>query len=116
MFVESHAMCITLNLIGSKDIANALNDSMYARTYISAISKLNRLWDKTNYSKSSEIITNTLKSSLSRPNVTRWNAVHSSVSEVLSKDHQQMDALMLKFDIPSFTTQDRHFLNEYIKV
>ena len=97
----------TLNLIGTKDIANAQKDNMYAKIYISAFSKLNRLWNKTSYSKSSEIILDTLNSSLGRPCVSRWNAIPSAVSEVLSKDPERMDALMVKLDIPSFTTQDR---------
>lgn len=106
----------TLNLIGTKDISYAQNDKLYAKVYISAFSKLNRLWNKTNYSKSSETIRDVLKSSLGRPCTTRWNAIPSSVSEVLSKDPDRMDTLMMKFDIPSFTQQDRQFLSEYIKV
>lgn len=106
----------TLNLIGTKDIAQAQSDKLYAKAYVSAFAKLNRLWNKTNYSKSSETIRDILNSSISRPCISRWNAIPTAVSEVLSKNPEQMDALMVKLDIPSFTTQDRQFLSEYIKV
>lgn len=106
----------TLNLIGTKDIAEAQKDKQYAKAYVSAFSKLNRLWNKTNYSKSSETIKRILDSSLSRPGMSRWNAIPTAVSEVLSKDPERMDALMLELGIPLFTAQDRQFLDEYIKV
>lgn len=106
----------TLNLIGTKDISEAQKNNVYAKMYVSAFGKLNRLWNKTNYSKSSETIEKFLHSSLRRPCIIRWNAIPSSVSEVLSKDPVQLDALMTEFEIPLFSPQERNFLSEYIQV
>lgn len=106
----------TLNLIGSNDITKAQSDKIYSQLYVSSFAKLNRLWNKTQYSKASEIIENTLESKLNRPFTTRWNAVPMSIKEVLSKNKDKLDELMIKFNIPVFLESERVFLQEYVDV
>lgn len=104
----------TLNLIGSNDITKAQSDKTYSLLYVSSFAKLNRLWNKTQYSKASEIIENTLESKLNRPFTTRWNAVPMSIREVLSKNKDKLDEFMIKFNIPVFLESERVFLQEYV--
>lgn len=106
----------TLNLIGTKDITKAQADKIYSILYVTAFSKLNRLWNKTQYSKSSELIVSILHSSLGRPCTTRWNAVPRSINEILSKDFGKMNQLMEEFKIQIFSKIDWDFLKEYVTV
>lgn len=81
----------TFNLIGTKDITSAQTDKIYSRLYVASFAKLNRLWNKTQYPKSSETIRDILGSGLNRPVPTRWNSVPENVSSIMSKDAEKLD-------------------------
>lgn len=106
----------TINLIGTNNIITAKQDTNYSRLYVQCFSKLNRIWNKTQYPKSSETIKNILSSSLGRPVPSRWNSIPDSVGEILSKEPHKLDHLMTVFEIPIFSSVERLFLKEYLNV
>lgn len=108
--------CHNFNLIGTKDIAEAQKDRVYKNLYVTAFSKMNKLWNKTNRSKSSETITRVLGCSLRRPVNTRWNSLPTAVAEILSKDPLLMDNLMTELGIPTLTIIEKQFLREWVDV
>lgn len=108
--------CHIFNLIGTKNICDAQKDQIYKNIYVTAFPKMNKLWNKTQGSKSSETIQRILGCTLGRPVNTRWNSVPSSVTEILSKNPLLIDNLMAELDIPIFTLAERQFLKEWVDI
>lgn len=108
--------CHNFNLIGTKDSSEAQNDRLYSKQYVSSFRKLNKLWNKTQRSKTSETIQQNLHCSLGRPGNTRWNSVHTSVNQVMTKDPTLLDDLMSKLEIETFTSNEKLFLKEWLQV
>lgn len=108
--------CHNFNLIGTKDISEAQNDRVYSKLYISSFEKLNKLWNKTQRSKSSETIRQILHCGLNRPVITRWNSVCNCVSEIIEKESKLVDDVMTEFGIPTFTPTEKVFLKEWVQV
>lgn len=118
MSLSKHIRCAshTLNLIATVDSADAKENSRYAKIYVPTFSKLNCLWNKTRRPKSSEMIREMLGSGLSRPGQTRWNSLYRSIVQILSKEKDCLENLMLEFNITPFTCLERQFLEEYTDV
>lgn len=118
MSLSKHLRCAshTLNLIATMDSVRAQEIQPYSRIFISTFKKLNILWNKTQRPKSSETIREILHSGLGRPGQTRWNSMFMAINEILSKDKNKLDTLMLEFDIESLTCFERQFLQEYVDV
>lgn len=108
--------CHNFNLIGTKDICEAQKDRVYKSLYVTAFPKMNKLWNKTKGSKSSELIKRVLGCTLGRPVNSRWNSVPTSVAEIIRKDPSSMDSLMTELGIPTFTLTERQFLKEWVDV
>lgn len=108
--------CHNFNLIGTKDICEAQKDPVYKKLYLTAFPKMNKLWNKTKASKSSETIKRVLGCNLGRPVNTRWNSIPTSVKEIISKDPSLMDNLMTELGIPTLTLAERQFLKEWVDV
>lgn len=108
--------CHNFNLIGTKDIAEAKSDKVYTKLYVSSFQKLNKLWNKTSMSKSSETIRKHLDCSLKRPVKCRWNSVPTSVKEIIEKDPKLLDNLMTEFKITNFESAERLFLTEWVQI
>lgn len=104
--------CHNFNLIGTKDIAEAKTDPVYSKLYVSSFQKLNKLWNKTSMSKSSETIRQHLQCSLKRPVACRWNSVPTSVQEIIEKNPNHLDNVMTEFKITNFDPAERLFLKE----
>lgn len=118
MSLSKHIRCAshTLNLIATVDSANAKDNRTYAKIYVPTFSKLNCLWNKTRRPKSSETIREMLGSGLSRPGQTRWNSLYRSIVQILTKDKDSLENLMLELEITPFTCIERQFLEEYTDV
>lgn len=108
--------CHNFNLIGTTDICGAKSDQIYKNLYATAFPKMNKLWNKTQKSKSSETIQGILGCTLGRPVNTRWNSVPECAEEIISKEPSKIDNLMTEFGIPIFTLTERQFLKEWVDV
>lgn len=77
------------------------------------MSKVNRLWALASKPASNQSIRLILGSNITRPVITRWNAFHDGVSELLDKDPGKLSELMTMYKIEPFTSVERSFLCEY---
>lgn len=108
--------CHNFNLIGTTNICDAKSDQIYKNLYATAFPKMNKLWNKTQKSKSSETIQRIVGCSLGRPVNTRWNSVPECAEEIQSKEPSKIDNLMAEFGISIFTLTERQFLKEWVDI
>lgn len=106
----------TFSLVGVKDSAAALNNTIYFNHHSSAFKKLNRIWKCSNQPKAAEKIVEILGTTIHRPVATRWNSVYDCVKKILQKDTAKLAALMNALEIQGFSSNDYLFLDEYVKV
>lgn len=116
--LPKHVRCgsHTLNLLSTTDFLNFLktDQNLYER-HSNAFKTCNRLWKKAKFSKSSEIISETLGEALSLPVVTRWNSLYDSVKKILLNQSKVNEACT-KISIPKFSERSFLYLKEYCEM
>lgn len=113
-FLPYHMRCIshTLNLLASSDFNEAIKNDPVHKTLFA---KLNKLWTKSNFASSSEIIARYLQHALIRPNTTRWNSLFDGCTQIV-ENGQAINQAMVALDIDTITAQEFIYLNEYVSI
>lgn len=76
--------CHLLNLVSTVDAAKACSNEAYKKLSRSAFAKCHALWNKCGRSAAAaEIIEDTCKIQLIRPNATRWNSLFLAIERIL---------------------------------
>lgn len=116
--LSRHHRCTThtLALVAKDNALNALDNGFYNRLYHQAIGKLEKLWRDSGYQKANEICQKHLKSSIKKPNTTRWNSQYDAVKSILAKDKEGLQKAMRELKIDPLSSIDREFLEEYRNV
>ena len=106
----------TVNLIATKDVELALQNSKYKKIYYSTIGKLTSIWNLSHYStKAADAIEEIVKKKLITPNATRWMSFYNSVRLILElKSH--MGEICDRLDKPKIKLKEFEFLHEYCDV
>ncbi|XDV35100.1 hypothetical protein PO909_005128 [Leuciscus waleckii] len=112
--------CHLLNLVSTTDVEEANINTVYKRVSRSTFSKCWSLWNKSARSTTAaEIIEETCKLQLLRPNATRWNSLFLAVERIvrIAREHGEraIAAVCSALKIPMFTPVELAFLSEYAK-
>ncbi|KAL1246567.1 hypothetical protein QQF64_034612 [Cirrhinus molitorella] len=112
--------CHLLNLVATVDAAKANSNDSYKRLSRSAFAKCSGLWNKTSRSSTaSDIIEETCKIQLIRPNDTRWNSLFLSVERIVRiiKDEGEgaLRTVCTALKLPMLSSVEISFLEEFAR-
>lgn len=107
----------TLNLVATKDAEAAFLNEEYQKIYLSAVKKLQKLWSLQHQSNvKAEIINKYFGKQLTCPTVTKWCSLYTSIEEIISKNFDVLQQLMISLKINYITETEYVMLTEYVQV
>ncbi|XP_051510176.1 uncharacterized protein LOC127415457 [Myxocyprinus asiaticus] len=118
-FLPPHLRCAekTLNLIASKDLADAISKGWTHKIHNSSTAKCTAIWHKaccsTEVADMVESITN-MKFSVPRMN--QWSSEYFAIQKIMSLTDSQLTELLDFLDVPHFTPDEVAYLKEYTDV
>lgn len=118
-FLPPHQRCAaqTLNLIASKDLAEAISKEQIQRVHNSSTAKCALIWRK---ARSSTVVADAVESIANLkfidPCPTQWGSEYHFVQKIMSLTDAQLTQLIDFLDVPHFVPDEIAYLKEYADV
>ncbi|XP_077055327.1 zinc finger BED domain-containing protein 4 isoform X1 [Siphateles boraxobius] len=118
-FLPPHQRCAaqTLNLIASKDLANAVSKGTSGKLHSSATAKCAAIWHKTHSStEATEAMESIAKMTITVPCLNKWSSEYYAVNKLMSLTDSQLNELTEALGVSGFTPDETAYLTEYTDV
>lgn len=118
-FLPPHQQCAaqTLNLIASKDLADAISKDPIQRVHVSSTTKCALIWHKAHSSKMvAEMVETIANIKFTDPCLTQWGSEYNFVQKITSLTDEQLTQLIDILDTPNFLPEEAAYLREYADV
>ncbi|XP_039511670.1 zinc finger BED domain-containing protein 4 isoform X2 [Pimephales promelas] len=118
-FLPPHQRCAaqTLNLIASKDLADAVSKAPSGKLHSSAMAKCAAIWHKTHSSsEAAEAMESIAKMTITGPCLNKWSSEYCAVNKLMSLTDSQLNELTEALGVSGFTPDETAYLTEYTDV
>ncbi|XP_056606530.1 zinc finger BED domain-containing protein 4 [Triplophysa dalaica] len=118
-FLPPHQQCAaqTLNLIASKDLADAISKEPIQRVHVSSTAKCALIWQKAHSSQMVADMVETIANiKFTDPCLTQWGSEYNFVQKIMSLTDEQLTQLIDILDVPNFVPEETAYLREYADV
>ncbi len=118
-FLPPHQRCAsqTLNLIASKDLADAVSKGQAGKLHSSATEKCAAIWHKAQSStESADAIESIAKINFTVPCLNQWSSEYYAINKLMSLTDSQLNELSEVLGVPHFTPDETAYLTEYTDV
>uniref|UniRef100_A0A8C2A897 Zinc finger BED domain-containing protein 1-like n=1 Tax=Cyprinus carpio TaxID=7962 RepID=A0A8C2A897_CYPCA len=118
-FLPPHQRCAsqTLNLIASKDLADAVSKGQAGKLHSSATEKCAAIWHKAQSStEAADAIESIAKMNFTDPCCNQWSSEYYAINKLMSLTDSQLNELCEALGVPHFTPDETAYLTEYTDV
>ncbi|KAI2663399.1 Zinc finger BED domain-containing protein 4 [Labeo rohita] len=118
-FLPPHQRCAsqTLNLIASKDLADAVSKGPAGKLHSSAAEKCAAIWHKTQSStEAADAMESIAKMKFTVPCLNQWSSEYYAINKIMSLTDTQLNELTEVLGVPHFTPDETAYLTEYTDV
>ncbi|XP_043097798.1 E3 SUMO-protein ligase ZBED1 isoform X2 [Puntigrus tetrazona] len=118
-FLPPHQRCAsqTLNLIASKDLADAVSKGQAGKLHSGAIEKCAAIWHKAQSStEAADSIESIAKMNFTVPCLNQWSSEYYAINKLMSLSDSQLNELSEVLGFPHFTPDETAYLTEYTDV
>ncbi|XP_026117831.1 zinc finger BED domain-containing protein 1 isoform X1 [Carassius auratus] len=118
-FLPPHQRCAsqTLNLIASKDLAEAVLKGQAGKLHSSATEKCAAIWHKAQSStEAADAIESIAKINFTDPCSNQWSSEYYAINKLMSLTDSQLNELFEALGVPHFTPDETAYLTEYTDV
>ncbi|XP_059427324.1 zinc finger BED domain-containing protein 4-like isoform X2 [Carassius carassius] len=118
-FLPPHQRCAsqTLNLIASKDLAEAVSKGQAGKLHRNATEKCAAIWHKAQSStEAADAIESIAKMNLTDPCSNQWSSEYYAMNKLMSLTDSQLNELFEALGVPHFTPDETAYLTEYTDV
>lgn len=118
-FLPPHQRCAaqTLNLIASKDLADAISKEPIQRVHVSSTAKCALIWHKAQSALPlTDLVANIANIKSTDPCLTQWGSEYNFVQKITSLGDEQLTLLIDILDVPNFVPEETAYLKDYVDV
>ncbi|XP_052455230.1 zinc finger BED domain-containing protein 4-like isoform X2 [Carassius gibelio] len=118
-FLPPHQRCAsqTLNLIASKDLADAVSKGQTGKLHSSATEKCAAIWHKVQTSTvAADAMESIAKMKFTFPCLNQWSSEYYAINKLISLTDSQLNELTEVLGVPCFTPDETAYLTEYTDV
>ncbi|KTG00752.1 hypothetical protein cypCar_00030560 [Cyprinus carpio] len=115
-FLPPHQRCAsqTLNLIASKDLADAVSKGQAGKLHSSATEKCAAIWHKVQTStEAADALESIAKMKFTVPCLNQWSSEYYAINKLMSLTDSQLNELTEVLGVPRFTPDETAYLTEY---